>query len=145
MFHRLILLFVLLSLLSGCRALVRDAEMVEYRPGAPPTTVVADCDAEYRLFAPEKHETRMPVDVAKGEAVGFRREPDGSLVAVAGKETTPIPEGRYVWQYTPKPATRLDRFAVTTRDKCENAFYTTLFVITAPFWLVECAKTGQWP
>jgi hypothetical protein len=135
----------LLTLLTGCKALTRDAESVEYRPGTAPTTVIADRDAEYRLYAPEKLEWRLPVDVAKGERVGFRYEPDGSLVAIAGKETTPIPDGQYVWLCTPKPVTWWDRAAVKSRDKCENAFYTALFVITAPFWLGECAKTGVWP
>src|SRR5207237_333350 len=66
----LLLALPLLSLLCGCKALWRDREAIEYRPGTPPTTVVADRDATYRLCADEPDPGRPSVDVTKGERVG---------------------------------------------------------------------------
>ncbi len=145
--RRVVLLVLpLLSLMSGCKALVRDAEVVEYRSGTLPITTAAKCDATYTLEVPENKRTSYnPVDVAKGETVGFRREPDGSLIAFAGTHTYTIPDQHAMWCFVPAPVTRWDRFVVSTRDKCENAFSTTLLVITAPIWMAQCAKTGVWP
>jgi hypothetical protein len=132
----------LLPLLGGCRALVRDAETVEYRPGSAPTTMAATYDATYRLYVPEKLETGMGIEVTKGEAVGFRQEPDGSIIAVAGQETKPIPDGRCVWLCTPKPVTRWERFLVRTRDKCETA---VMLVFLGPALVINGCVTGEWP
>jgi hypothetical protein len=142
MFRRAVaLLLPLLCLACGCKALVRDAETVEYRPGPTLSTTVASCDAEYTLSAPEKRETRLSVDVAKGERVGFQREPDGSLVAVAGKETMRIePGAHYVWLCTPKPVTALDRCAVKTRDKCEEVIG---IMVLIPFLIIHPEVAGQ--
>ena len=90
----------LLSVACGCKALVRDAETVEYRRGAIPRSTAAKCDATYTLEVPEDKRTSYnPVDVATGEPVGFRREPDGSLVAFAGTHTYTIPDRHAVWSF----------------------------------------------
>jgi hypothetical protein len=143
MFRRAVtILLPLLILLCGCKALSRDREAVEYRPGPTLSTTVADCDAEYSLNAPEKHQTRFPVDVAKGERVGFQHDPDGSLVAVAGKVTMRIEPGEhYVWRCTPKPVTGLDRFAVKTRDKGENVAGGVALILLLPVFVLS----GDWP
>ncbi|MBX9627220.1 MAG: hypothetical protein K2X82_25680 [Gemmataceae bacterium] len=144
--RRAVLLAALLpALAGGCRALVRDAETVAYRPGTPPTTAPAECDASYQLSAPDELRYWLQVDVPAGAAVGFRREPDGSLLAVAGEHVQPIPDGRYVWLCTPKPVSRWDRFAVGTRDRCEKAAVTALLYVTMPVWIPICCATGEWP
>ncbi|MBX9581941.1 MAG: hypothetical protein K2X87_16675 [Gemmataceae bacterium] len=140
--HRAVPLAALLpALAGGCRALVRDAEAIAYRPGTPPTTTAAECDARYQLSAPDELRYWLQVDVPAGAAVGFRREPDGSLLAVAGEHVQPIPDARYVWLCTPKPATRWDRFAVRTRDRCEEAVTDAKVVLFIP---VMCI-TGEFP
>jgi hypothetical protein len=140
------LLLPLLCLACGCQSLARNVETVEYRPGPTLSTAVADRDAEYTLSAPEKFETRMPVDVAKGELVGFRREPDGSLVAIAGKETMRIEPGKhYVWLCTPKPVTAWDRFAVSAHDKGKNAVEAVTIFFLVPFIIYNGCTTGEWP
>jgi hypothetical protein len=140
------LLLPLLCLACGCQSLARNVETVEYRPGPTLSTTVAECDAEYRLDAPEKCQMWMPVDVTKGERVGFRRDPDGSLVAIAGARTTPIPPGdHYVWLCTPKPVTAWDRFAAKTRDTCEKAVDTTVNYLLLPLIIYNGCTTGEWP
>jgi len=108
-------------------------------------TTVAKEDAEYRLSADKQ--TWIQTDVTKGREVGFRREPDGSVVAFAGEQTWQVKDsnGRHVWLCTPKPVTEWDHFLVRTRDKSENAFYTTAFILAIPFWVPHCAATGEWP
>ncbi len=39
--------------------------------------------------------------VLVGEPVGFRRRPDGQLIAVAGPTTRPLPAGHYCWHLLP--------------------------------------------
>jgi hypothetical protein len=110
-------------------------------------TTVAKEDAEYHLSAPDKQTSWIQTDVTKGSDVGFRQEPDGSVVAFASEQTWRVEDsnGRHVWLCTPKPVTGWDKFLVRSRDKSENAFYTTVMILTAPFWIPRCAATGQWP
>ncbi len=138
--------FLVLLPLGGCKALVREGEAITYQPGTPPTTTVAKCDATYSLDA--KHpDTNTKYgwgtfDVLKGATVGFRREPDGSLVAIAGEQIAPIPDERAAWHYTPTPVTRLDRFAVSTRDRCEHA---AGLVVLTPLLMLHIACGGEVP
>jgi hypothetical protein len=110
-------------------------------------TTVAKEDAEYSLFAPDKLTSWIQTDVPKGSAVGFRQEPDGSVVAFAGEQTWRVEDsnGRHVWLCTPKPVTGWDKFLVRSRDKAENAFGATLLILAAPFWIPACAVTDEWP
>ncbi|WP_439622001.1 hypothetical protein [Gemmata sp.] len=135
------------SLLCGCHALTRDAEVIAYRPGEAVTMTAAKEDATYRLSARDGRHGWIATDVPQGGAVGFRKEADGTITAFAGAQTWPIEasDGRHVWLCTPKPTTGWDRFLVGTRDKSESAFQTTVLFLTAPIWLTQCAITGEWP
>ena len=143
------LLLPLLALLGGCKALTRDAEAVAYRPGTPPTTVVAERDATYTLDARNPNTNTKygwdTIDLRKGATVGFRHEPDGSLVAIAGEQIIPIPDEDAAWKYTPIPVTRLDRLAVSTRDRCEKAAETTFCYAMLPLIIFNGCVTGEWP
>jgi hypothetical protein len=110
-----------LALSVGCRALDRDVLAVEHAPDADPVATVAGRAAAYQLVCDGGAAYPVAVDVPEGAAVGFRRDPDGLVVAFAGEHTTALPEGHYVWRYTPAPANGWERFAVGTRDRCENA------------------------
>ncbi|MBN9118330.1 MAG: hypothetical protein J0I06_04070 [Planctomycetes bacterium] len=141
--------FLLLSLLSplgGCRALVREGEAIAYRPGTVPATATAKCDATYTLDAVNPNTNtkygRDTVDIPKGATVGFRREPDGSLVALAGEKVVTIPDEPAAWRYTPAPVTRWDRFSVAARDACESA---ATAVILMPFILWQVVTGGEVP
>jgi uncharacterized protein YceK len=143
MFHRTVLLALLiLALLSGCRSLRDDREAVEYHPGRPATTVVADRDATYRLCAHVPDPGRPTVEVTNGEVVGFRREPDGSLVAIAGTQTTPVPDIYHVWVSSSWPVTRWERFADSTREGCKKATVTVVGVVCLPAAVLLMILTG---
>jgi hypothetical protein len=136
-----------LSLLCGCHALTRDAEVIDYRPGGTVATTVAKSDASYRLSAPDARTSWVATDVPQGGAVGFRTEADGTVVAFAGEQTWRIEasNGRHVWLCTPKPATGWDRLLVRTRDTAESTFCATGLILTAPLWLTLCAANGELP
>ncbi|MBA4064193.1 MAG: hypothetical protein C0501_10855 [Isosphaera sp.] len=109
-----------LAVSAGCRALDRDVVAIEHAPGGAPGSAVAGCAAAYQLVG-DGGAYPVAIDVPEGAAVGFRRDPDGLVVAFAGEHTTSLPEGRYAWKYTPTPANGSERFAVGTRDWCEKA------------------------
>jgi hypothetical protein len=146
MFRRILtLLLPLLSLVCGCMGLRRDREAVEYRPGTPPTTVVAERDATYRLCADEPDPGRPWVDVTKGERVGFRRESDGSLVAIAGTRTTPVPDVRHVWISSSWPVTRWERFAESTVEGSKKVAGIVVAIPMLPFVFLWCVTGHELP
>ena len=126
----------ILSATSGCKALEREGHVVGYHPDLPPRAEAAPYDATYTLYTPDP-EARLAyatIELRKGMTVGFRREPDGSLVAIAGEQVTPIPDARALWCHTPTPRSQIDRFAVETRDTCESvasAIVLTPFLVFA--------------
>jgi hypothetical protein len=65
---------------------------------------------EYRLFAvPARTEDALgkeakpivSIHLAKGEPLGFRRQQEKSVVAVAGAQETPLADGKYSWVMQP--------------------------------------------
>lgn len=137
---------LVLPFVGGCKALVRDPEVVEYRPGTPLATVASKCDAKYTLEVPDdKWTSYNPVELSKGEVVGFRRESDGSLVAFAGTHTYTIPDQYAVWSFVPAPATRWERFAVGTNNKAKSAVESVTLWFLAPVIIINGCVTGEWP
>jgi hypothetical protein len=137
----------LLALLGGCHALVRDAEVIDYRPGRPAPATVAAEDAGYRMTARGGLQNWVQTDVASGSPVGFRQESDGSVVAFAGEQTWPVDpaDGRHVWLATPKPVTGWDRFLVRSRDRCESAATAVMLFVLGPVIVINGCLTGEWP
>jgi len=136
-----------ISLLSGCQSLERDVVAIEHRPGTDPTTVLSSCDAAYELTSPEpnSHIAYATIELAKGATVGFRRETDGSLVAIAGAQTTPISDCHSVWRYTPNPNPRWKRFVSNTHDRYRSAADAMALFFISPFIIVNGCVTGEWP
>ena len=99
MVRRPTLALALLSALTGCVSAPPNGPLVEYRHGLTPTTRPVECAATYALVPQDG--TGSPVvrhRAARGERLGFRREADGSLVAVAPGYTCPLPPGAYAWE-----------------------------------------------
>lgn len=137
-YRRAVLALTLPPLLGGCLALVHDAEAIAYRPGTTPTTTVAKCDATFSLSASQADErAELPViELPKGATVGYRRETDGSLVAVAGERAIPILNDNAVWRYTPIPAARWKEFADATGRRCQAVAGVLIGVPLFPLVLV---------
>ena len=136
-----------LPLCCGCRSLERDVVAIEYHPGSMPTTGISSCDATYTLSSREPNCTLdyATIELPKGSTVGFQRQPDGTMAAVAGDRTTPISDCHSVWRYTPKPTSRWDRWLVTTRDKWVHSVGVATDYFLLPYWIVICSITGEYP
>jgi hypothetical protein len=101
--RRPLLALALVSALTGCVNRPPDGPLAEYRPGAPPVTRSVTCEANYVLVAKDEsgagpfgeHHLR------RGERIGFRAGPDGSVTALAPGYTLALPPGAYAWEVVP--------------------------------------------
>ena len=114
---------------AGCQPVMSngpddDQEVVsEFHPAGPRAQWPARDSGEYVLWrwmpttapaggmaaavSPPVREVRTYVH--RGEPIGFRRRPDGLVVAVAGPTTRAVVAGtRYGWHRVPRPASELD-------------------------------------
>jgi hypothetical protein len=97
---RLALLAALLVLLPGCAGR-------QYRPGAKALAAhqpgqedgykAAPYPGTYALFRAGQAEPVAVRELYPGAAVGFGAGEDGRMVALAGAQEIPIPEGEYRW------------------------------------------------
>lgn len=133
-----------LLLLGGCKALVREGDVVGYHPDLPPRAEHAPYDTTYTLYAldPDAQPAYVTIELPKGTPIGYRREPNGALVAVAGEQVTPIPDERAMWRYTPTPRSRVRQFAVKTRDTGESVVSA---LILTPFLVWAIVSGGEVP
>lgn len=98
------LALALLSALMGCVGPAPTGTFVECRDGLAPTTRKVTCEANYALVAkgtPAVTGSFGEHHLKKGECIGFRRAPDGSMVAVAPGHTLALPPGAYAWEVVP--------------------------------------------
>jgi hypothetical protein len=96
---------VILSALSGCERLFtnnsffgsRDSK-AESKDPASPVILTVPADATYVLQSYDRANGTplFSVPLRRGDRYGFRREND-QMVAVAGKQTFPIPDGMFAW------------------------------------------------
>lgn len=96
-----LMVFVMVFALSGCVSPPPCGSIVEYREGMSPTTRTVKCEANYELVAKDASAAPGPFGrhhIRKGGVLGFRREADGSLTAVAPGYTLPLPPGAYSWE-----------------------------------------------
>jgi hypothetical protein len=60
-------------------------------------------DAPPHTWVPEKQVNELYVrGLGRWDPVGFEKGADGQLLAVAGREKIPVPEGRYCWHVSPE-------------------------------------------
>jgi hypothetical protein len=91
----------MLMALAGCVSAPPSGSFVEYRDGLTPTTRTVQCEANYELVARDATAAPGPFGehhIRKGGEVGFRREADGTLTAVAPGYRLPLPPGAYSWE-----------------------------------------------
>lgn len=102
--RRPLLALALLSALTGCAGRPPSGPLAEYRPGLQPTTVPVTCAANYVLVAKDAATPPAPPGehhLRRGDRVGFRLGPDGSLTAVAPGYMLALPPGSYAWEAAP--------------------------------------------
>lgn len=129
----LVCALVLATLVSGCST-QRESLVTDYHPGGPVRQETAATPAVYHLTrrtpadGKGKGDTVEVVarDLFAGEPVGFRRNADGALLAVAGRETLPLEDGDYCWHVgTTMDEVRLRRFKHDTRDSTKMTLQLT--------------------
>ena len=89
----ILLLLLILVVASGC------AQTVDYRPGRPAPLVKAPATGVYELY---RGGGNMPVYSAillKHDRLGFARDSDGRLLAVADGQRYPLAEAKYRWKF----------------------------------------------
>lgn len=129
--RRIVLALALVSALTGCVVAPPTGPLVEYRDGLTPITRPVKCPATYVLCADRSGATPLAEHhVTKGERIGFRREEDGSVSAVAPGYTLALPPGAYRWDVVresvaPWPA----RAWCETRQRAVTAGNATLVAV----------------
>jgi hypothetical protein len=134
----------LFILIVDCQSSVKDVVAIEYHPEITPTTTTAKCDATFSLTAPEPTKTLLTIELKEGATIGYRKELDGSIVAIAGEQTIPIPNEWSIWRYKLKPDNQGNRFLDRASDICEIALSIPMLILTSPIW-IPCSFTGVWP
>jgi hypothetical protein len=114
-------LFLTAALARGCLGAppCHNGKLVaEFRPGDRAGAVAVPYAADYAMFRwpaaaagghPEAATPGPPAGqpwawrgLLPGDRVGFERGADRQLLAVAGPEKIPLPDGRYCWHITPE-------------------------------------------
>jgi hypothetical protein len=91
---------VALTTFGGCANPRRPGVVAVYAPGQKPTSAKVPYDATVELYARDQPQVTGPLTstgVTGGTRVGFRCEPDGSVIAFVGGRPVPIPDGRCEW------------------------------------------------
>jgi hypothetical protein len=74
----------------GCAAVQPGDAIVKYEDDSAPIMTKAPSPGTYALFSSADVAPKTSVYLEKGDDLGFRRNSDGRLVAVAGKNEVPI-------------------------------------------------------
>ena len=95
-----LLCLVVLTALGGCSHRSNPGVVAKYEPGQKLTSKKVPYDAKVELHARDQPDAVGPLTstgVTGGTRVGFRRGPDGAVVAFVGERPVPIPDGRCEW------------------------------------------------
>ena len=97
--RRAVLLALAVSIAaSGCAHPHARKPAAEFRAGRAPATRPVRHEASYALTRVDgTGEPLATARVLRDECVGFRREADGTVLAVAGNKTFPLPDGEFAW------------------------------------------------
>jgi hypothetical protein len=87
------LVLLLAALGTGC------SRMIEYRPGHRPRLDRAPATGVYALYERGTKTAVCDTVLLKRDRVGFARDGQGRLVAVAADQRTPLREAAYRWRF----------------------------------------------
>lgn len=88
----------LVAAIPGCAAAPAGSSIVRYERGAAAYRVKAPQATEYALYAGDDPAPRMTVRLETGAMIGFERDAENRLVAVAGDRKVVVPDGSYTWR-----------------------------------------------
>jgi hypothetical protein len=132
----------LVSALTGCVATPPKGPFVEYHDGLTPITRPVKCEATYALRSADQPAPLTAHHVERGERLGFRREVDGSVSAVAPGQVHPLAPGAYSWVVMGGVPPWWKRLGQEVSPAVPGAIF--LAGVTAAFGglLFLCAKVG---
>jgi hypothetical protein len=130
--------------------------VAEYRPGEEPPTTRTPYQATYALYQwhtppteppphtwiPDQEVTELYVrGLDRWEDIGFKKEENAGLVAVAGKEKIALENGHYCWHITPQSEYHgAQRILHEAGDNVLTVitlpFATACFIVVAPLVMV---------
>src|SRR5688572_14800465 len=89
---------IVLMIGGGCRSLsAEDARVVEYQRRGTPMIMPAPANGSYTLQGSNVAAAKKSFTLKKGDRLGFRADVGTRVVAVAGDEEIPLPDGDYAW------------------------------------------------
>ena len=86
-------LIIAMFWVAGCSTPVVNS----YRPGEPGRLFKVKEEGQYNLYAAHDKVPVVCPLLLKGERIGFMRNNDGSVVAIAGSNEWALPKRRYTW------------------------------------------------
>src|SRR5687768_12665338 len=96
---RLPAFLVLLALgMAGCTIAQRGETVVKHDKGSAPIMGEAVMDGQYALYKALDGTPRVTYNLKQGDKLGFDRNDDGQLIAVAGSNRVPVPNDGYYWR-----------------------------------------------
>src|SRR5438876_2001845 len=96
---------------SGCHVSTAPTTIVRYNPQLPPSVIKATYHGQYLLYAMSGRMTAPPAGaqpiasrrLTPGDRVGFLRDANGTVLAVAGADAVPIAQQHHLWQMRADP------------------------------------------
>ena len=97
--------------LSGCHVSTAPTTVVRYNPQLPPSMIKATYHGQYLLYPMSGRMTAPARDaqpiasrrLAPGDRIGFLRDANGTVLAVAGADAIPIAQQHHLWQMRADP------------------------------------------
>ena len=145
---RLPTVLALVSALAGCASGPRGPH-AEYRAGVTPIAPPVAVSGSYRLLAAGTPIETRPV--AKGSAVGFVREKDGSVTAIAPDFKRPLEGTGYTWEVVRESvAPWRERFRADVRarlrgigDSTSGLLYLLILVAGSAAYTIAASNSGR--
>jgi hypothetical protein len=118
--------------------------ITEYKPGNKPDTTVTPYEATYALFRYSRSSEPLFEGVLlPSNKIGFERDDNGNLMAIAGSKKIPIDGGDYCWYVTSEP--EFHGFEGLCHETCRDgatalalALWPVGIAIQLPFFVALC-------
>lgn len=96
---RLTALLVLLALgITGCTIAQRGETVVKHDKGSAPILGEATLDGQYALYKALDGTPQVVYNLKQGDKLGFDKNQDGLLIAVAGSNRVVVANDGYYWR-----------------------------------------------
>ena len=84
--------------LTGCAMVQKGETVVKYDAGQQPIMGQATADGQYSLYRTTDATPMVTYNLKAGDKLGFERNTDAQLSAVAGQNHVPVSNDNYYWK-----------------------------------------------